>query len=350
MEKPKNRILNYFIVTLNGMALGLFSTLIIGVIIRQIGYFTGMEIFEDVYLILGSLMGVGIGVGVAWSLKLSGLPLVAGAVAGGIATQLPQAAGPFGDPVIAYITVIVSIEGLRLILRKKTPFDIVLVPLITIFIAIITVLLIETPVLAMMGAISWYIDSATAYTPFFMGIIIAVLMGMALTAPISSAAIAFSITLGHPDSAASLIAGGAAVVGGATQMIGFAVMSRKDNSIGAVLSVAFGTSMLHFKNILRKPIIWLPPIIASAILGPISTVVFRMNTLFVGSGMGTSALVGQFATFDVMGYTPANIIIVILMHFIFPIILVLGIDLFFRHKQWIVDGDFSLTEVEKKGS
>ncbi len=339
-EKTEKKILNYFIVTLNGMALGLFSTLIIGVIIRQIGTFTGIDAITQLAAVLMGLMGVGIGVGVAWSLKLTGLPLVAGAVAGGIATQIPLRS----DPVIAYITVIVAIEGLRFILRKKTPFDIVLVPLISSFLALVTVLIIQSPVIAMMDAISWYIDSATAYTPFFMGIIIAVLMGMALTAPISSAAIAVSITLGDPGSTASLIAGGAAVVGGATQMIGFAVMSRKDNSIGVVLSVAFGTSMLHFKNILRKPIIWLPPIIASAILGPISTVVFGMNTHFTGSGMGTSALVGQFATFDVMGYSVPNILIVLAMHFVLPIVLVLGIDLFFRHKNWIVEGDFALSE------
>lgn len=336
----ERKVLNYFIKTLNGMALGLFSTLIIGVIIRQIGDFTNIDAISQLAAVLMSLMGVGIGIGVAWSLKLTGLPLVAGAVAGGIATQIPMRA----DPVIAYITVIVAIEGLRFILRKKTPFDIVIIPLVSSFLALATVLIIERPVLAMMDGISWYIDSATAYTPFFMGIIIAVLMGMALTAPISSAAIAVSITLGDPSSNASLIAGGAAVVGGATQMIGFAVMSRKDNSIGAVLSVAFGTSMLHFKNILRKPIIWLPPIIASAILGPLSTVVFQMHTRFEGSGMGTSALVGQFATFEAMGYNGINILIVVVMHFVFPLILVFVIDFIFRRKKWIVEGDFSLSE------
>ncbi len=336
----ERKVLEYFIKTLNGMALGLFSTLIIGVIVRQIGDFTNIQVISQLAAVLMSLMGVGIGVGVAWSFKLTGLPLVAGAVAGGIATQVPLRA----DPVIAYVTVIVAIEGVRFLLRKKTPFDIVLIPLVSSFLALMTVLIIERPVLAMMDAISWYIDSATAYTPFFMGIIIAVLMGMALTAPISSAAIAVSITLGDPGSQASLIAGGAAVVGGATQMIGFAVMSRKDNTMGAVLSVAFGTSMLHFKNILRKPIIWLPPILASAILGPLSTVVFEMHTRYEGSGMGTSAFVGQFATFDAMGYGVTTIFIVVLMHFVLPFLFVFIFDTIFRRKGWIVEGDFSLSE------
>jgi uncharacterized membrane protein len=191
----------------------------------------------------------------------------------------------------------------------------------------------------MMSSIGAVIQSATTVQPFIMGIIIAVLMGILLTAPVSSAAIAISISLGG-------IAGGAAVIGGAVQMIGFAVMSRKDNSLGIVLSIGFGTSMLQFKNILKKPIIWLPTIIVSAILGPVSTVVLKMETLYTGAGMGTSGLVGQFATIDAMGETPSTYLMILIMHFVLPIILVFIIDGFFRKKRWILPGDLALKEVK----
>ncbi|MFW5838603.1 MAG: PTS transporter subunit IIC [Bacillota bacterium] len=324
------RILNYFITTLNGMALGLFSTLIIGVIIRQIGILTNVEIIQDLAAILMSFMGVGIGLGVAFSLKLSGLSLISGAMAGGIATSLIAP-----DPVVAYITTIAAIEGLRFVLRKKTPLDIILIPLISASIATFVVWLIGQPIATAMALFGDFIQTATTLQPFFMGIIIAVLMGMALTAPISSAAIAISITLGG-------IAGGAAVIGGSVQMVGFAIMSRKDNSIGTVISIAIGTSMLQFKNILRKPILWLPPIIVSAILGPLSTVLFKIETAYSGSGMGTSGFIGQIATFDAMDYSFSTLMSVGLLHIVLPIILVLILDTIFRKKGLIAPGDLAL--------
>lgn len=324
------RILDYFVKTLNGMALGLFATLIIGVIIGQIATLTGIEGLNTLSGILRSFMGIGIGIGVAWSLKLQGLSLIAGGVAGGIATSLHN------DPVVAYVTTVLAIEGLRLILRKKTPVDIILIPLFSSLIAFAVASLIGAPIAGFMQAVGRFIEEATTLQPFFMGIVIAVIMGMALTAPISSAAIAISIGL-------SGLAGGAALVGGATQMIGFAVMSRKDNSLGAVLSIAFGTSMLQFKNILRKPIVWLPPIIVSAMLGPLSTIVFRAETSPIGAGMGTSALVGQISTLDVMGYDFSTYLTIGLLHFALPIALVFGLDMLFRAKGWIGQGDFDLT-------
>ena len=324
------RILDYFVKTLNGMALGLFATLIIGVIIGQIATLTGIEALTTLSGTLRSFMGIGIGIGIAWSLKLQGLSLIAGGVAGGIATSLHN------DPVVAYVTTVLAIEGLRLVLRKKTPIDIILIPLLSSIIAFAVATLIGAPIAGFMQAVGRFIEETTTLQPFFMGIIIAVIMGMALTAPISSAAIAISIGL-------SGLAGGAALVGGATQMIGFAVMSRKDNSFGAVLSIAFGTSMLQFKNVLRKPILWLPPILVSAVLGPFSTLVFRAQTSPVGAGMGTSGLVGQIATLDVMGYGISTYVTIALLHFILPITLVLALDVVFRLKGWITEGDFDLT-------
>ncbi len=333
----RKRILNYFIKTLNGMALGLFSTLIIGVIINQIGRLTGIVELQDLAAILSGFMGIGIGLGVAFSLELKGLRLLTGAMAGGIATLTLNGGvfGPPGDPVVAYLTTIAAIEVLRFVLRKPTPVDIVLIPLVSSLVALLVVTIIGQPIATTMELFGNFIRYATTIQPFFMGIIIAVLMGMALTSPISSAAIAFSITLGG-------IAGGAAVVGGAVQMIGFAVMSRKDNTIGEVISIAIGTSMLQFKNILRKPIIWVPTIVVSAILGPISTLFFRIETDVSGAGMGTSGFVGQIATFDAMSYSSSVIISVILLHFVFPIILVFLIDVWFRKKGLIELGDLTL--------
>lgn len=329
----RKQLLAYFVKTLNGMALGLFSTLIIGVIVRQIGTWTASTLLLDLAAALISLMGVGIGLGVANSLDQKGLKLIAGAVAGGIATRL---APP--DPMVAYLTTIAAIEAMRFVLRKTTPVDILIVPLFSGAVAGLTVFLIGSPVASFMQALGTFIQNATAYQPFFMGIVIAVAMGMILTAPISSAAIAIAIGL-------SGIAGGAAVVGGAVQMIGFAVMSRKDNDFGTVLSVAFGTSMLQFKNILKKPILWIPTIVVSAILGPISTLVFRIQTDASGAGMGTSGLVGQFATVSAMGSSLTTWGIIVLLHFVLPALLVWAIDLFFRKKGWIQIGDLALKEI-----
>ena len=161
-------------------------------------------------------------------------------------------------------------------------------------------------------------------------------MGMALTAPISSAAIAIALSLGG-------IPGGAAVVGCSVQMIGFAVQSIRDNNIGKVISIGIGTSMLQFKNILKKPVIWLPTILTSAILGPISTAVFKMTSTPAGAGMGTCGLVGQLGTLESMGYNnPMAYIGILVLHFIAPIILVFLFDLLFRKLGIIKKGDFEI--------
>lgn len=330
------KVLDYFVKTLNGMALGLFSTLIIGVIIGQIGTLINVPALVTLSTTLKSLMGLGIGLGVAFSLDLKGLNLIAGAVAGAIATSVQN------DPMVAYITTILAVEAVRFVLRKKTPVDIIIIPLLSSLLAFLVASLIGTPVAFTMSQIGAFINIATDFTPFFMGIVIAVVMGMALTAPISSAAIAISIGISDPEFVTLAIAGGAATVGGATQMIGFAVMSRKDNNVGTVLSVAFGTSMLQFKNILKKPIIWLPTIITSAILGPLSTLVFQLETNTTGAGMGTSGLVGQLGTFDIMGYGLSTILIVLLMHIVLPALMVFGLDSLFRYKKWIVPGDLTI--------
>jgi uncharacterized membrane protein len=333
----KKSVLNFFITSFNGMAIGLFSTLIIGVIVSQLskifGYIPNMEIVEtalfDLSVILKSLMGIGIGFGIAITLKLEGIKLIVTGVAGGIATRF------YSDPMVAYLTTISVYFALTLILKKKTPVDIILVPLLGVLTALLITKLIGWPVKTGMDLFGQFIQTATTIQPFLMGIVIAVIMGMALTAPISSAAIAIAISLGG-------IAGGAAVVGCSVQMLGFAIMSRKDNNIGTVISVAIGTSMLQFKNILKKPVIWLPTIIVSAMLGPISTLIFKTQTVPDGAGMGTSGLVGQFGTLEAMGYGLNAFMAILILQIVAPIILVFLVDLIFRKRGWIKHGDLKI--------
>lgn len=325
------KFISYLIKTMNGMAYGLFATLIVGVIIDTVGGLIKLDALVELGKFLKSLMGVGIGIGVAWSLKLDGLKLIAGGVCGGIAASIKN------DPMVVYIAVVVSVEILNQILRKKTPVDIILIPLITSLLAYSVAYIIGEPVTKMMNGIASFIQMATEKQPFIMGIIIAVVMGMALTAPISSAAIAISL-----GATFSGIAAGAAVVGCCVQMLGFAVMSRKDNNIGMVISIGVGTSMLQFKNILKKPIIWLPTIIVSAILGPVSTCLFKATCDYTGAGMGTSGLVGLIATYKAMGNTTGFYLTLIILEILLPIVLVFIVDLLFRKFKLIEDGDLKV--------
>ena len=340
LKKIAKQLLNYIIKTMNGMAYGLFATLIISVIFSTIGSLlinvdvswikTIGDKINALAIALKSLMGVGIGIGVAFSLKFDGIKLISISAAGGIATLVTKS-----DPIVAYLTIIAAAEGTRLILRKKTPIDIILIPLLTSLIALLVALLIGNPIASAMTAIGNFLTTATTLQPFFMGIILSVVMGMCLTAPISSAALAIAF---HLDG----LAGGAAVVGCCVQMLGFAIQGRKDNNIGLTISTAIGTSMLQFKNILKKPIIWLPTIITSAILGPFSTLVFKLHCDASGSGMGTSGLVGQVATYSAMGNTPAFWWGLIILEIVLPIILVFLFDLLFRKLKWIKEGDLTI--------
>lgn len=336
MEEAKTSFLSnlkeFFMKTFNGMALGLFSTLIVGTIIENIGKLTNINQLVDLAVLLKTLTGVGIGIGIGLSMKLDGLKLIGAGVAGGIASGLVT--GRPGDPMVEYFCVISSILVVLLVMRKKTPVDILLIPILFAISAYLVYLVIDSPIKAATTAIGNFIKWATEVQPFFMGIIIAVVMGMLLTAPISSAAIAIAISLEG-------LAGGAAVVGCCVQMLGFAVMSRKDNNIGTIISIGIGTSMLQFKNILKKPVIWLPTIIVSAILGPLATLVFKTQTTKIGSGMGTSGLVGQFETFSAMkdlNPWPSIFILQIAL----PIILVFIFDVIFRKAGLIKDGDLKI--------
>lgn len=340
----ERKVKGFIMTTMNGMVYGLFATLIIGVIVKQIGTLLDIPLLYDtVYNRLASLMGVGIGIGIGISLKMNGLKLVVAGVIGGIASSFTLLVdGTFApvtminEPVKVYLVTIFGILFLEKILVKRTPVDILLIPLTGVAIAIILTLVIGGPVRFMIDYIQKFITFTFEFAPIPMSLIVAVVMGILLTSPLSSAAIAISINL-------SGIAGGAAVIGCTAQMIGFAVQSRKDNSIGVVLSVAFGTSMLQFKNILRKPIIWLPTIITSAILGPLFYIFFKTMTTKEGAGMGSSGLVGQLQTLDAMNYSVSAWLSVVLM-IVLSAVIVFAIDLLFRKKGWIVKGDLAVNK------
>ncbi|AUD64683.1 hypothetical protein BK011_02950 [Tenericutes bacterium MZ-XQ] len=335
------KLKQFTMTTLNGMVYGLFATLIIGVIVQQFGALLGIEVIEvNLANTLKSLMGVGIGMGIALSLEMKGLKMVVASIMGGIATSFKFQFGEGlvlatnNDPVTTYLVVIIGIAFINRLLVKRTPVDILLIPLFGSILSFILTLGLSGPIGWGLSMISTGIDQATLIAPFPMTIIIAVVMGMLLTAPISSAAIAIAINLDG-------IAGGAALVGTTVQMIGFAVQSRKDNNIGMVLSIAFGTSMLQFKNILRKPIIWLPTIITSAILSPIIVLTLNTETTKFGAGMGSSGLVGQLQTLYQMDYN-LNSWLSIILSIGLAIVGVFIIDLLFRKFNLIVDGDLKV--------
>jgi len=329
------------------MALGLFSTLIIGTIIEQIGKLIGGNIgalIISVASVAKVLTGAGIGCGVAYKFKETPLVVLSAAVAGTVgayATQILNGGSLFvgpGEPLGAFVAAYVGIE-IGHIIAGKTGLDIILVPLLTISTGSTVGLLLSPPIVSIMDTLGAMIMWATEQQPFIMGIIISVLMGIFLTLPISSAAIGISLKL-------SGIAAGAACVGCCANMIGFAIASYKDNKASGLISQGLGTSMLQIPNIVKKPIIWLPAIITSAILGPISTCVLQMVNNAQGSGMGTSGLVGPIMAYETMtsvGTEPLIAIIeIIAMHFVAPAIISFGIAAAMRKLKLIKDGDMKL--------
>lgn len=313
-----NKTYKNLIITTGGMVYGLFATLILSVIVMQLGKLMDFNIGElhigtklnELALILRSLTGAGIGVAIALNLKKEGLHFISIAISGGVAGILSN-----NDPLVTYFTVIIAAIFIHYVFKKKTLFDIIIVPLTTLIIAYVFAYLISYPVSAFTALISAFITNATTLQPVLMGIILSVSMGILLTSPLSSAAIAISLQIGG-------LAGGAGLVGCVVNMLGFALQGTRKNKVGQTLAVAFGTSMLQFKNILKKPAIWLPTIITSALLGPLSTTVFKMETHYTGSGMGTSGLVGQFATFEAMGFTKEAWLSVIILQFALPLLIV----------------------------
>ncbi len=342
MNKKGFSLKEYAIESLNGMALGLFASLIIGLILKQIGDYAHIESLKTFGGVAQLFMGPAIGAAVAFSVKAPPLGIFASIVTGAIGAGTIKMEGAsamiqIGEPVGAFVAALIGAEFSKLI-SGKTKVDIVLVPAGTIIIGGLAGVFVGPVMASIMKGLGEIINTATYLHPIPMGIAVSVLMGMILTLPISSAALAIALGL-------SGLAAGASTVGCCAQMIGFAVASYRENGIGGLIAQGLGTSMLQVPNIIRNPLIWIPPTLTSAILGPIGTVVFKMENNSAGAGMGTSGLVGQFGTVAVMaeqhGLAPVMLKIAIL-HFILPAILTLIFSEYMRKKGWIRYGDMKL--------
>lgn len=355
-QKKEHPIKSFFMNTTNGMAIGLFGTLIIGTVLNLFARIPHLEVMGTFATIVQSLMGAGIGLGVALSLKGQGVLVVALMAAGYIGnyefqwladqTSKQFALTSIGDPLSCYVSVLLAYIVVRIVMRKKTPVDLILIPLVGLLTAILYSVLLAEWVHYITIGISFVIEKSFEAVPFLMCILVSVLVGMALTAPISSVAICVAIQIGEVPLAAA-----SALIGCCTQMVGFAVETAHDNKVGSVLAVGFGTSMLQFKNIVRKPLIWLPTILVSALLGPLAlTFPIRgadlssfTKALSVGAGMGTCGLVGPLNFFDAFSYNWVVVLEVIGYCVLLPIVLVFFVDLLFRRIGWIKKGDFALS-------
>lgn len=341
MKKIWNRI---FIDGLSGMALGLFATLIIGTILAQVGTMIGGTVGGYIIAVANvakTLTGAGIGAGVACKFKSSPLVTVSAAVAGMIGAfpniMETLTLGKPGEPLGAFVAAYVAIE-LGTLVSGKTKLDIILTPLVSIATGAAAGFLVGPYISAFMRWLGSLVNVNVEKSPIIGGIIVSVLMGMILTLPISSAAIGVSLGL-------SGLAAGAATIGCCCQMIGFAVASYRENRFGGLLAQGIGTSMIQIPNIVRKPLIWIPPTLTSAILAPVSTVLLKMQNNPVGSGMGTSGLVGPLMTWQTMiPYTNQWLLLVeiLFMHFILPGVITLGISEGMRKAGWIKPGDMRL--------
>ena len=352
MERMKKTLNHIFIDGLSGMALGLFSTIIVGTIIQQIGSLIPGNLGDIIYVIgkvAAAMTSAGIGVGVAYKFKESPLVTFSAATAGmvgGFASKLLAGtvlvdgamvfSGP-GEPLGAFIAALVGIE-LGHLVSGKTKVDILVTPLVTILTGSAVGLVLGPPISSFMTWLGSIINWGTEQQPFLMGIIVSVLMGMILTLPISSAALGVILNLNG-------LAAGAAVIGCCCNMVGFAVASYRENGVGGLIAQGVGTSMLQVPNIVRKPVIWIPAIVSSAVVGPIGTVLLNMQCNATGSGMGSAGFVGQIMTWQTMiPYdTPMVVLIkILLLQFVLPAVITLAVSEFMRKKQWIKTGDMAL--------
>ncbi len=326
----------YVVKALSHMAQGLFCSLILGLIIGQIAKIPGLDFLNFIAEALSAsspLVGACIGLAIAYGLSCTPLVMISSAITGALGYQ-------FGGPVGAYLAVIVG-EELGGLVSRKTPVDIIITPLVTIVAGGLFARYCCSPINDFMLYLGEVINKATMLSPFMMGIAVSVLVGCALTLPISSVAIC--VMLGIDG-----LAAGAATVGCCAQMVGFAVISYRDNGMGGLLSQGLGTSMLQIGNIARKPVIWLAPTLTSAILGPVSTVWLQMTNNALGAGMGTSGLVGPLATFATMteaGAAAGPLTIKILcLYFLAPALISLGIHMLMKKAGWVKAGDMKLEQ------
>lgn len=323
----------YLIDALSYMALGLFGSLIIGLIIQTIGEQLAIPFMINIGQVAMDLMGPAIGVAIAYGLGAPPLVIFASVVTGAIGAEL-------GGPAGSYVSALLSTEIGKLV-SKETRIDIIVTPFVTIVTGQAVASIIGPAVSTFMDFFGGWIVWATEQRPLVMGMLVALLMGLALTAPISSAAIAFMLDL-------SGLAAGAATIGCSAQMIGFAVSSYRENKLGGLLAQGLGTSMLQIGNIFRNPLILIPPTLAGVVLAPIGIIFWEMENNAAGAGMGTSGLVGQIMTFTTMGFTTSVLIKVILLHIVGPAVISLIISEYMRKLGWIKPGQMTIHTGGKK--
>ena len=343
--KRKNIVISakrYGIDALSAMAQGLFCSLLIGTIIKTAGQQFGVELLVTVGQFASDMSGAAMAIAIGYALQAPPLVLFSLAAVGYAANMSGGAGGPLA---VLFIAIIAAEIGKMV--SKETKIDILVTPLVTIVVGCLLSVWIAPAVGHAASYVGNLIMWATELQPFWMGILVSVVVGIALTLPISSAAICASLGLVG-------LAGGAAVAGCCANMIGFAVMSFRENRWGGLVSQGLGTSMLQMGNIVKNPKIWIPAIVTSAITGPLSTCVFKMqmNGPAVSSGMGTCGLVGQIGVYagwvnDIAAGTKAAItafdwIGLILICFILPAVLCWALGLLCRRIGWIKEGDLNL--------
>lgn len=322
----------YIVDALSFMAMGLFCSLILGLIIKQIALIPGLDFLKDIASLLQSapVVGGSIGMAIAFGLKRAPLVTISAIAVGALGYQ-------FGGPIGAYLASIVGIEAGSLV-SKRTPVDIIVTPLVAVVAGGLFAKYCCVPINEWVMSLGEVINRATMLNPFVMGVVVSVSVGCLLTLPISSAALCISIGIGG-------LAAGAATAGCCAQMIGFAVISYKDNGMGGLISQGLGTSMLQIGNIARKPIIWLAPILSSAILGPVSTLWLKMTNNAAGAGMGTAGLVGPIGCWDTMASTTDHTLLlaeIIGLYFVAPAVLSLFFHFIMKKLGWVKDGDMKL--------
>lgn len=375
MKRVKEYLKKYFVTAMGAMAQGLFATLLIGTILKTIGQYTHLDFLVDIASFASSATGMAIGVAIAISLKSDMLVILSSAVVGAMGNAIgavindgtieawavstkAEAQGVFysAGPAGAFFAVIIACEVAKLV-SKKTKVDILVTPIVTLLVGFFASWLLCPIISYVMYYLGIFISVSTTLQPFIMGVIVAVVVGMILTLPISSAAIcamvlspsAYLIAVENGTEEGFLLAGGAAVVGCCAQMVGFAAMSFKENGVGGLISQGLGTSMLQMGNICKNPKIWIPPTLAGAICGPLSTLVFKLKCQGVSAGMGTCGLVGPIG---VIAEPNQNLGLMwtglILLCIVLPAVLSILFGMLLRKIGWIKEGDLTLEDAKKE--
>lgn len=373
--KVKEYLKKYFVTAMSAMAQGLFATLLIGTILKTIGQYTHLDFLLDIASFASGSTGMAIGVAIAIALKADMLVILSSAVVGAMGnaigaiisdgsiekwavsakinpTDIFYSAGPAG----AFFAVIIACEVAKFV-SKKTKVDILVTPIVTLLVGFGACFALCPIISYLMYYLGLFIAEATTFQPLLMGVVVSVVVGMILTLPISSAAIcamifspsAYAVAILNGTDEGFLLAGGAAVVGCCAQMVGFASMSFKENGVSGLISQGIGTSMLQMGNICKNPRIWIPPTVAGAICGPISTLVFKLKCQGVAAGMGTCGLVGPIGVIAEKDLQSPGLMWcgLLLLCIVLPAVISVLLTMLMKKIDWIKEGDLTLEDNKK---